>query len=265
MSLILPCESPFLRVALFFAAACPFIGIAAPLARFLDRAPPYDFGVDAGNIIDVGDFRPKSVAPPHWPRQRQKWRKGLISDSSTRAADLERLMVDDADKDTILWANLKDIKGKDTSAYWDALCKSTNVSKANVMPGDVQPKRNVTEITANATLAKKTAAPKQPKVPKELPRKPVESDFWRSFCEYRKKGKLLRIMFEGNNCVASSVKDLGTAANPVECADLVAKDAGCTDVFDFRFGPPTSCRCLKKGEDCSPALAPDGSVYARSQ
>jgi len=98
--------------------------------------------------------------------------------------------------------------------------------------------------------------------PKSLPRPPVETAFWRKFCKYRMKGRHLRIMFEGQNCGASAVKVLGKATNPVECSALAAKDKLCTKVFDFRFGPPSVCRCLKKDADCAPAASAGGHVYA---
>lgn len=98
--------------------------------------------------------------------------------------------------------------------------------------------------------------------PSGLPRPPIETKFWSDFCEYRKKGRQLRIMFEGKNCGATAVKKLGKAANPVECADLATKDAACSKVFDFRFGPPAVCRCLMVGKDCSPAVSTGGHVYA---
>lgn len=100
--------------------------------------------------------------------------------------------------------------------------------------------------------------------PKGQPRPPVELKFWSDFCKYRIKGRQLRIMFEGQNCVDSAVKALKKAANPVECAEAASKDADCSKVFDFRFGPPTVCRCLKKDLVCSPTLSKAGHVYAPS-
>merc|ERR1719183_345604 len=68
------------------------------------------------------------------------------------------------------------------------------------------------------------------------PRPPVNLGFWAKFCEYRKEGRKIRVMFEGKNCVESSVKALAEAATPVECATAAAKDEACSKVFDFRFG-----------------------------
>lgn len=99
--------------------------------------------------------------------------------------------------------------------------------------------------------------------PKSLPRPPQELAFWKKFCKYRLKGRQLRIMFEGQNCGASAVKVLGKAVpNPVECSALAAKDKLCSKVFDFRFGPPSVCRCLQKNADCAPGAATGGHVYA---
>jgi len=100
--------------------------------------------------------------------------------------------------------------------------------------------------------------------PKGQPRPPMELGFWRDFCTYRAKGRKLRIMFEGQNCADNVVKALTAVSNPVECSEAAAKDADCSNVFDFRFGPPTLCRCLKKDTLCSPILSTAGHVYAPS-
>jgi hypothetical protein len=102
--------------------------------------------------------------------------------------------------------------------------------------------------------------------PKGMPRPPQELGFWNDFCKYRFEGRKLRILFEGKNCVDASVKDLGdgTASSPVECAELAAKDSSCSKVFDFRFGPPSVCRCLLSGSGCIPTIADGGHVYAPS-
>jgi len=100
--------------------------------------------------------------------------------------------------------------------------------------------------------------------PEGEPRPPLELAFWTDYCKYREKGRKLRIMFEGKNCAESAVKVLADAANPVECAEQAAKDEVCTAVFDFRFGPPPVCRCLKVDSGCQPANATGGHVYAPS-
>jgi len=101
--------------------------------------------------------------------------------------------------------------------------------------------------------------------PEGMPRPPIELKFWSDFCKYRMKGRQIRIMFEGKNCADAVVKTLSSnASNPVECADEAAKDANCSAVYDFRFGPPTVCRCLKKDKECAPAVATGGNVFAPS-
>lgn len=97
--------------------------------------------------------------------------------------------------------------------------------------------------------------------PGALPRPPQQLSFWRDFCSYRTKGKMIRMMYEGKNCKADAMKELGKAENPVDCFEKVGKDASCSTVFDFRFGPPSACRCLKKNEDCSPEVSDHGHVF----
>merc|ERR1719181_1223245 len=74
-------------------------------------------------------------------------------------------------------------------------------------------------------------------------------------------------MYPREICGDGVMKDFGEAANPVECAKLVEEDEECAAglVFDFRFGPPTVCRCLKAPKSCeNHHEVADGNVWASS-
>lgn len=302
---------------------------------------PYDF--QSGAPPPNGHFEPESGRSAKWPRERQKFRKRLLSSSERHAAELKAMSGDDivkvvngTDKDSFLWGPLSDFKEDDTSLYWNDLCNGTNMSKNNTLPGDA-PKGKLdvsvvlakwqlvkdntcTELvsdtvytdaleafkkcaavcdglsytqsspTANATIqlcalggfrqtvnATAEAAKSPPGAmkfvynkpadfvsPKGQPRPPVEIAFWKTFCAYRQKGRSLRIMFEGQNCADANVKAVDKPTNPVECAEAIAKDADCAKEFDFKFGPPAACRCLKTNLTCDPKLSDHGNVYAPS-
>jgi len=293
-----------------------------------DETSPYDF--DTG-LKPNGHFEPKSAHPEDWSTQRGRWRRRQLAPSSSYSADLKGLMVDDDNtkyKDTFLWANLTDFKDEDQTAYWNAMCNSTNMSKNNTLPGDIPPggfnrtkvilswkSQNDTTCTKfvgnasyrdpakalakcdakcggilrNVTANKKAntsntsyrlcavGSPtnkskgvymhqKPPDyVPKKgMPRPPLELKFWKEYCKFRLKGRELRILFEGQNCAASQMKELSKngTSNQVECAELTQKDGNCSMAFDFVFGPPSLCRCLKKGKDCKPVDSEEGDVYA---
>jgi len=282
-----------------------------------ENAPPYDF--DSGGLKPNGHFNFESASSARWPRERQKFRRRLLSSSERHAAELKKLGVDDKE-DSFLWGELSDFKAEDTSKYWDALCNGTNMSKSNKLPGDAATsKLNVTVVLSSWQLADNNTCsefvgdeytdalkafkdcgatcdglsdtgrnmskirlcalggnrkasntsrvfnkPADFVSPKGQPRPPIELGFWRDFCVYRLKGRSLRIMHEGQNCLAASVKALTKATNPVECMELAAKDTECAEVFDFRFGPPPVCRCLKKDMSCAPAVSTGGHVYAPS-
>lgn len=84
------------------------------------------------------------------------------------------------------------------------------------------------------------------RAPDNKPTKPVEKEFWKSFCA--KSSAKFRVLFRGKLCEAGKTLDKVYAEGG--CADAAVKDTECSDVFDFQEGAPPVCRCVEKGKVC---------------
>jgi hypothetical protein len=163
--------------------------------------------------------------------------------------------------------------GRSCSGIVDVSCTGSAASNSSNSSAAPQKFRLCVATSSHGSIAKQAAGscviekPDNYNEPEDLPRPPQELAYWHDFCEYRRTGRTIRVMYPREICGDGEMKDFGEAANPVECAAKVKEDDECAAglVFDFRFGPPTVCRCLKASNSCvNHHEAADGNVWASS-
>lgn len=101
------------------------------------------------------------------------------------------------------------------------------------------------EVSQNGACLRMRVPDHRP--PDSKPSKPMEKEFWKAFCN--KAGAAFRLIFRDRLC--SSGKALEGAWSEGACAELAAKDAACSQIFDFEAADPPVCRCLPTGTECN--------------